>query len=213
MKTKYFTIADGPYFGYMAQELSHRLKRVHGIDLTVITDDMARIHNCMNRQYWLKAYLWDFAGNADRIMYFDSDILLVEPLDGPRVLQSGDFFSARLDVEATAISQRAQHPYFSRIRNYFNNGFFIAYHDSQFIFNALKKQQDNPIHGSCIEQTWMNKIVDESDYSLNILPTSTCWMPKGEPRPVGSVSMIHYAGYNAPEKLIRFMADKDKYNV
>lgn len=211
MKTKYFTIADGPFFGYMADQMRDRLMYLNGIDLVIIKDDVAKIHGCLNEQYWLKAFLWDFAGYSDRIMYFDSDILPIEPLPNC-VMNSQAVFAARLDVEATGISQRLQHPLFRGIKKYFNNGFFVAHRESiETIFEPMKEAKSHPIRASCIEQTWMNKIVDECGYPLTVLPNSVCWMPKGEPIPEDGARMIHYAGYNAPAKLGHFQNDKGMY--
>lgn len=208
MKTTYFTIADGPVFGYMGHILAQRLYISEGIRLTILKDEVAKVYGVLNRQYWLKAYLWDFVpDNVERIVYFDADILPIAPL--PEWFTKCEApFSARKDINNTAMSQEGYYrPLFENIKYYFNNGIFIATRDAIPMFQALQKQVNNPIHASCVEQTWMNKYVNEM-LELNILPRSIGYLVDGEDEP-DNVITRHYAGVK--NKLERYLKDMEIY--
>lgn len=216
MKIKYFTIGDGPYFKFMAEDLAKRLKHFNGIDLCILTDELARIKDCGNCQYWLKAYLWDFAGDAERVVYIDSDVLLIRPI----VLPNESVFMARKDVATTVRSQKYDYypELFGNIDTYFNNGFFVADRVIENVFDQLKEDRYDPKRASCWEQTWMNMRVDEwlknTGYEMTILDDMFIHMPKGEPciRPE-DVTMIHYAGFNKPDKLAAYSRDMINYLI
>lgn len=200
MKTKYFTIGDGPEFGYMAAELTRRLLHFNGINLITLKDGLARQYKMMGRQYWLKSVLWDFVdADTERIMYFDADILPILPL-GDNVMKCEKMFAARLDVAITGERQRAQHSIFSNIRNYFNNGFFIANKSSTRHFDQFANCLDSKVQASCEEQTWMNYVFDDI---LSILPDSVCWMDSEPKNMFQKPNMIHYT--QRGDKLKRYM--------
>lgn len=209
MKTEYFTIADGPEFGLMGAELSRRVKALNGVDVRIVTDDICLKYGIgAKRQYWMKAFLWEEAQpDTERIIYLDGDILPVAPFPD-YVLKQVMPFSARLDVPAIGAGQKRQHPLFNGIRHYFNNGFFVATRASQWAFDKLKAEVNNPVHATCIEQTWHNKHIDET-VGLNILPREIAYIVDYEPEPEG-VILRHYCAGN---KLARFQADMAKYPI
>lgn len=213
MKTKFFTIADGPYFGYMAKELSQRLKKLNDIDLVILRDDLAKAVGCDRRQYWLKAFLWDYADGYDRIGYFDADILPIAPLPQAILDDYQSPFMARLDIDQTGYNQRHLHypVLFSKIVHYFNNGVFFANRSAEPVFDRLKKEMNNTIHASCVEQTWMNKIVDDT-CGVTLLPKRISHLVTGEPE-MEDRCMIHYAGLPAPQKLNWFMRDMETFKI
>lgn len=210
MKTEYFTIADGPEFGFMGAELARRVKVLNGVDVRVITDDICLKHGIgAKRQYWMKAFLWDEADPAtERIVYLDGDVLPVAALPDYVTNQCAPF-SARLDVLSIGADQKRQHPLFNHIKDYFNNGFFVATRAAQPAFELLKREVNNPIHATCIEQTWHNKYIDET-VGLNILPNEVAHIVDYEPEPATGMILRHYC---AGGKLLRFVSDMLKYPV
>lgn len=209
MRTEYFTIADGPEFGFMGRELQQRIQYFNGIDLTIVDDPTClKFGIGPKTQYWMKAFLWCLCrSNTERIVYIDADILPIAPFP-QYVLDATAPFSARPDNDGIGDNERSTHPTFKNIKTYFNNGFFIATVDSLLMFERMKQEVHNPVHGNCIEQTWMNKYVDET-CGLSPLPKAIAHIVDYEPEPE-HVIMRHYCAGN---KLARFKADMKRFQV
>ncbi len=200
MKTEFFTVGMGAEYAQMALEMIPRFKRYNGISVTPITRSECKRYNVHNRAYWIKAFLWDFAApGTERIGWVDCDFLPVAPMEP----FSEAPFAARRDIPWTEKNERTFHPpLFSYIITYFNNAFFTTTRDSIPMFERLQQEVDNPVHGGCIEQTWMNKYVDEM-LELDELPRSVGYLVDGEDEPLHTRNR-HYTCAN---KFERYMGD------
>lgn len=207
MKTEFFTIADGPDFGFMGEELRCRMHYYNGINLQIVDDPTCLRYGIgPGTQYWMKAFLWELARpDTERIVYIDADILPVQSF--PDYVHAASApFSARLDKDGIGDNERGTHAIFNGIRDYFNNGFFIATRESMPVFTLAQKEVLNPVHGHCIEQTWMNKFVDET-CGLAQVPKGIAYIVDFEPEPE-NVIMRHYCFRN---KMERFTADMARF--
>lgn len=192
MKTLFFTGGVGAKYELMAKNLKFRFELLNpGVPMFVIPVSMFQTLRLLNASYWIKAWLWDFAGDVDRIGWIDPDVIPINPM---KEIPAAPF-SAVLDCERTAYAERRMHSDFAGIKSYFNNGFFIAARESIESFERLKKERHNPIHGNCIEQTWQNKVVDET-VGVNLLPQR--WNDIFGVRP--DTIFRHFAGGERPKQ-------------
>ncbi len=203
MRTEYFTIACGREYDVMASEMARRLRFFNGVSLSVVTQAQCQYFGFKKRpKQLMKAYLWELARkDTDRIIFMDADMLQVRPLP-EYVLQSTAPYAARLDTESTAANERQSSPLFNGIKDYFNNGFFVATRASLPVFEQIQHHLLHPERGFCTEQTWANKCVDEL-CGLTVLPASIAYIVDCEPEP-DDVIFRHYC---APPKFQRFLTD------
>lgn len=200
MRTEFFTVGIGPHHAQMTLEMIPRFFKMNGAWVTPISRYICQKYGVLHQAYWIKAFLWDLAHpSTERVCWVDGDMLPVAPLEP----LSEAPFAARRDIPWTSGNERLEHfPLFSNIREYFNNGFFTATRDAMPAFELLKKEVDNPIHGTCIEQTWMNKHIDET-VGLTEYPRRVAYMVDAEDEPQDTRNR-HYACLNKYE---RFMSD------
>ncbi|MCK6376013.1 MAG: hypothetical protein L6Q69_18205 [Zoogloea sp.] len=142
---------------------------------------------------WVKAFIWDFVPeHVERLVWVDADAVCIRPFG----TLPGAAFSAVEDCDSTFKGERKKLTPVNECDRYFNSGLFVCTRQSRPVFDELKDMMFEREHGGCLEQSWLNILVQRRLGGFDPMPRGCNWIPVCSPDKPGRLRVIHLAGWD-----------------
>lgn len=149
----------------LAIEAANRCRRFTGLDVVILNEVHQRCYR-VSEPHHLKFNLFDIMPDADRILYFDSDLWFVAAWN-PEQFPS---LSAVRDNEFYEGTQRECERFGLALDQYFNSGLFIIDRQhSQVLHVAKSLCEQQGAESIWRDQTWINLAAKQCGVPVNLL--------------------------------------------